>query len=76
MHTTPYLARPALLAGSTTPPSSSSSSGRTMVSPLLAVLTQLEQAVNPGGRLNHVKWEFKDVVVRRGVAVLGCVVSV
>jgi hypothetical protein len=36
---------------------------RQCVSPFLAVLTQLEQAVNPGGRLKHVQWEFRDVMV-------------
>jgi len=44
-----------------------STSGREHVSPLLAVLTQLEQTVNPGGRLKHVQWEFKDVVVSAGM---------
>eukprot|EP00983_Pelagomonas_calceolata_P048428 1141041-Pelagomonas_calceolata.AAC.17 len=42
----------------------STAARRETVSPLLAVLTQLEQAVNPGGRLKHVQWEFKDIVVR------------
>lgn len=40
----------------------STAARRETVSPLLAVLTQLEQAVNPGGRLKHVQWEFKDIV--------------